>query len=77
MIKLHHIYLHYNKFSEQYSMEVAVGDDLREIKFKMNDNQAREAIAPILNAICDACAMSAAELKKDIIAAVENTKVVE
>lgn len=75
MIKLKRVNLYYSDLREEYSMSIAIGDEIREVSFKMDDKQTRKAIIPLLEAFCEACELSASELKRDVIAAVNGDEV--
>jgi hypothetical protein len=53
-------------------MDVTIGDEKRELTFKMDNKQTRKSVIPLLDVLCDACAISASELKRDVIAAVNS-----
>lgn len=75
MTKLKKIYLYYSEFRDEYSMDVTIGDKSREFTFKMDNKQTRKAIIPLLDVLCDTCAFSASELKRDVVAAVNGNEV--
>ena len=74
MIKLQSLHVYYNEYKDEYTMKVTVGDEDREIAFKMTDEQARKALVPLLDNIVGACEVSARKFKEDILAAIEGNK---
>lgn len=77
MLKLKKIYLFYSDFSEEYSMEIEIGNEKRKVSFKMDDAQTRKAITPLLDALCEACAVEAGELKRQAMAAINGDETAE
>ena len=69
--KLKRIYLYYFECKDEYTMNVEIGNEERSVSFKMNDEQTRKAIEPLISVLCDACAMNASELKQEVINSLE------
>lgn len=69
--KLKKIYLYYFECKDEYKMEIEIGNEQRSVSFKMNDEQTRKAIEPLISALCDACAVNAGELKQEVINSLE------
>ena len=65
--KLKRISLYYFESRDEYNMEIEIGNEQRSVSFKMNNKQTREAIEPLISALCDACSMNANELKQQCI----------
>lgn len=57
--KLKRIYLYYFECKDEYKMEIEIGNEQRSVSFKMNAEQTRKAIEPLISALCDACAVNA------------------
>lgn len=74
MIKLQGIHMYYNDYKDEYTMKVTVGDDNREITFKMTDEQTRKTLVPLVDIIVGACEVSAREFKEDIISAIKGNE---
>lgn len=69
--KLKKIYLNYFEFKDEYKMEIEIGNEQRSVNFKMNDEQTRKALEPLISTLCDACAVNAGELKQEVINSLE------
>lgn len=65
--KLKKIWIFYAEYKDEYTMNVEIGNEERSVSFKMNDEQTRKAIEPLIPALCDACAVNANELKQQCI----------
>lgn len=65
--KLKKIYLNYFEYKDEYKMEIEIGNEQRSVSFKMNDEQTRKALEPLISVLCDACAVNANELKQQCI----------
>lgn len=66
--------MYYNDYTDEYIMNVTVGDEDREITFKMTDEQTREALVPLVDILVGACEVSARKFKEDIISAIQGRK---
>lgn len=69
--KLKKIYLNYFEYKDEYKMEIEIGNEQRSVSFKMNDEQTRKALEPLISVLCDACAVNAGELKQEVINSLE------
>ena len=69
--KLKKIWLFYTEYKDEYTMNVEIGNEERSVSFKMNDEQTRKVIEPLISALCDACAVNAGELKQEVINSLE------
>jgi hypothetical protein len=65
--KLKRIHLYYLESRDEYNMEIEIGNKQRSVSFRMNNNQTRKVIEPLISTLCDACAMNANELKQECI----------
>lgn len=72
-IRIESMHLHYSDFNDAYSLTVTIGDKETAVIFKMNDEQTRKAIIPFIDAICDACAVAAEDLKKKLLEDITGT----
>lgn len=72
-LRISSMHLYYNDFQDEYSLTVTIGDAKTAVTFKMNDEQTRKAIIPFIDAVCDACAVAAEDLKKKLLEDITGT----
>lgn len=70
-MKIKSIHIYYGEFKQTYDATITVGTEKTSLEFKLNDQQTRELLRPLADTICQACAVNAEEIKRQIVAELE------